>query len=97
MFKSLAAAAAVITCCMGNAIPAQAYSNCFNHQGMSACVQTNGSMDQLVMSGQGITVNMHITCTDSSYILHSGWTGNVTPSDAGYLAKSYCQGRGNMF
>ena len=97
MFKSIAAAAAILTCCMGNAIPAQANSNCENYDGVLMCAKAQGSFDQLVLSGQGYNIRMNVTCTDRDYILHSGWTGNITHSDAGYMAKAYCQGRGNMF
>jgi hypothetical protein len=103
MIKQIIAAVATTICLTGPQVQAQSYDpNLCDRldNGYTICAkQISGTMDRLgVFTPSGSTEFVgDITCTEDEYILHGGWTGTVSRTTAGDYAKSYCQGRGNMF
>ena len=73
-------------------------SNCQQYSYGIVCAQSQGSKDLVGFQfTNGAEFIGEITCTESKFILHSGWKGNISKSFARKVAKTYCQGRGNMF
>ena len=102
MFKALAGISAALVCMTGPQIPeAHAAADCdLLDNGTLICVkQMSSSVDRLgVRDAQGRTEFVgDITCTETDWILHGGWTGYVSLKTASDYAKAYCEGRGDMF
>jgi hypothetical protein len=102
MFKPFAAAAAALVCMTGPQLPeAHASADCdLLDNGVLICSkQMSSSVERLgVRDPQGRTAFVgDVTCTETEWILHGGWTGYVSQETASEYAESYCEGRGNMF
>ena len=74
-------------------------ATCDTHDWGRVCAEyVSGSVERVGFEHKNGTWFVgDVTCTGSEWILHSGWTGNISQSDAGIVAKSYCEGRGSMF
>ena len=97
VFASIAAIAVTAASTL-IAAPANA-TECRRFDGGIACSQrVSGSVERLGLKlDDGTTFVGDITCTGTRWILHDGWTGNVSRANAAIAAESYCEGRGSMF
>ena len=97
LFASIAfaavTAASTLVAAPANAADCTRYST-----GIVCAKRISGSVERLgVKLNDGSTFIGDITCTGTRWILHEGWTGNISRADAALAAKSYCEGRGSMF
>ena len=89
---ALAAAAIVPTA--ANAEPL-----CLTQGGASVCMEAYGSYDRVAYEGPEGWALFDVTCTDDSWILHTGGRQELVggQATAERMANDYCDGRGSMF
>lgn len=87
------AAASTLVAAPANAADCTRYPN-----GIACAERISGSVERLGLKfNDGSTFIGDITCTGTSWILHEGWTGNFSRSQASSVVEAYCDGRGSMF
>ncbi len=100
MFKTILASAAVALTAATTlvAVPANAADCDRLSNGIVCTERVSSSIERLgIKMDDGSKFIGQITCTETSWILHEGWTGNINRSTASKVAAAYCEGRGSMF
>ena len=100
MYKTIFASVAVAVTAASSLVASPAHALECDHrsQGVICTEEVSSSIDRLVVKmDSGFTFVGEITCTGTNWILHEGWSGNISRSAASKVAAAYCKGRGSMF
>ena len=100
MFKTIFASVAVAVTAASSLVAAPAHAmDCDQYEHGRACTQrVSSSIERLgIKMNDGSYFIGEITCTGTRWILHDGWTGNISRAEASEITEAYCDGRGSMF
>jgi len=100
MFKTIFASVAVAVAAASSLVAAPAHAMDCDRlaEGLVCTQRVSSSIERLGLKmNDGSTFIGEITCTGTNWILHEGWSGNISRANAAIVAEAYCEGRGSMF